>query len=188
TMIPQRPERPTEAPGAAEKHGDFPLDVVQGVCETPRPYIPLAGGPFLGTEVFVMNRTLAIAIVVGLCWIGSAVPCARAEGWLPRPFQSKSSGTTSTKKSNKGLWNGAKRIAGDTRDRLTPWRDHSANEPNAFLEGTHRFFRPDLAHQQTDTRRWYRPRTWLDEPDTPPRQPLTVSDWIGQDRPGVEQR
>jgi hypothetical protein len=69
---------------------------------------------------------------------------------------------------------------------MTPWNDDDNH--NEFLEGNRRFFRPDLvAAEERNRPRWYRPATWWQE-EAAPQHPATVSDWIGLERPGFEQR
>jgi hypothetical protein len=116
-----------------------------------------------------MNRRAALLLVylVVATFAGVSRCAADDDGWLPRPWK-KGSPT--------------RRALANTRDVLTPWDND--DKQNEFLEGHRRFFRPDLvAAEKRNQPIWYRPGTWFrDEPEV--RQPATVSDWIGLERPG----
>ena len=74
------------------------------------------------------------------------------------------------------------------RERLAFWRKKEERESNAFIEGTGRFFRPDLAAREDERKpfSFVRPATWLEPVEEPNEGPQSVHDWIGQPRPGFE--
>lgn len=75
------------------------------------------------------------------------------------------------------------------RDRLTFWKKKDRSS-NAFVEGTGRFFRPDIARREQENARgplsFVRPATWFEPVEEPSPGPQSVHDWIGQPRPGFD--
>jgi hypothetical protein len=80
--------------------------------------------------------------------------------------------------------NGSKNVVGGARD-MMPWRRSEKRKTNEFIDGTGRFFRPDLAQKEDEKPRfgWVRPASWFVEPE--PQQPDNMADWIGLPRPGM---
>ena len=83
---------------------------------------------------------------------------------------------------------GTRNAVSNARDRLAFWRKKEQRESNAFVEGTGRFFRPDLAERENERKpfSFVRPATWLEPAEEPNEGPQSVHDWIGQPRPGFE--
>lgn len=130
----------------------------------------------------------ALPLLLGIFFLLSSpalVWAAENDGWLPKllpwgdpPAASQRSGPIAS---------GAKRIVSATRDRFASWGD-DAKEITNPIEGAGRFFRPDLAHQEKPSRRrLLRPASWFSS-KPPAEKPLTVPDWMAQDRPGFENR
>lgn len=114
---------------------------------------------------------------------------ARGEWYRPMTWGDKKptpSRTQARKKNNGGVVGGTKRAFSKTADALTPW-DNKKKKDNP-IDGAGRFFRPDLAHKKKQNESsWYRPATWFRE-ESQPDKPLTVTDWMAQDRPEFENR
>ena len=75
------------------------------------------------------------------------------------------------------------------RDRLAFWKKDRPSS-NSFIEGTGRFFRPDIARREQENARkplsFVRPATWFEPVEEPSPGPQSVHDWIGQPRPGFD--
>ena len=138
-----------------------------------------------------MNARL-IGMFAVLCfgWMVSSdafLPPAHADWFRPLTWGEKKPATSSRQnKKPTGVVGGTKRAIAKTADVLTPWDNHKKQDnPH---DGAGRFFRPDLArkNKQNDAT-WYRPATWFrEEPHV--EKPLTVTDWMSQDRPEFENR
>jgi hypothetical protein len=134
---------------------------------------------------------LVVISLVGIDLIASPGTPAQAEWYRPSTWGGKKPTVNShqnshQKKKNTGVIGGTKRALSKTADALTPW-DNKKKKNNPH-EGAGRFFRPDIAHRQKQNEStWYRPATWFKN-DTQPEKPLTVTDWMAQDRPEFENR
>jgi len=86
------------------------------------------------------------------------------------------------------LAQGAKKLITGAGERIMFWRDDQPRESSEFVEGTGRFFRPDLSEKE-DRRKPFslvRPASWFEEEPPADTGPQSVHDWIGQPRPGFE--
>ena len=144
----------------------------------------------------MQTRTLTISILLFACLAIACVTTADAEGPLRKRFMQRGgpplAGNTSDSWQMPGgrLMEGTQNAFQGARDRLAFWRNNDEPSSNEFVEGTGRFFRPDLARREEENRSrpfsFVRPASWFEE--EPPTQPgpQSVHDWIGQDRPGFE--
>ena len=113
---------------------------------------------------------------------------ASGEWYRPTTWGDKKPTVASARSKKKpgGVVGGTKRVMAKTADVLTPW-DNKKKKDNP-IDGAGRFFRPDLAHEKKQNEAsWYRPATWF-RSESQPEKPLTVTDWMAQDRPEFENR
>jgi hypothetical protein len=135
-------------------------------------------------------RSILLVAVVGIAstfCFDSHIPLAQAEWYRPMTWGDKKPATNNRqKKKNTGVVGGTKRALAKTADVLTPW-DNKKKKDNP-IDGAGRFFRPDLARKKKENEAsWYRPATWFKaEPEI--EKPLTVTDWMAQERPEFENR
>jgi hypothetical protein len=135
-----------------------------------------------------MNARLILVLVVFSVGVSSEcnLATANAEWYRPLTWGEKKPGATSRSKKNDGVIGGTKQVIAKTADVLTPW-DNNKKQDNP-IDGAGRFFRPDLAHKKRESETsWYRPATWFRR-ETTPEKPLTVTDWMSQQRPEFENR
>ena len=138
----------------------------------------------MNARLIGMFAVLCLGLVVSS---DAYLPQARGEWYRPMTWGEKKPATNSRhKKKNTGVVGGTKRAIAKTADALTPW-DNKKKKDNPH-DGAGRFFRPDLAHKKKQNESaWYRPATWFQsEPEA--EKPLTVTDWMAQDRPEFENR
>ena len=133
-------------------------------------------------NILLMTTTLALLFVA---------QAATAEGPLRKRFLGEDNVPTagrSWKMPGGRLVKGTQNAMSNAADRLAFWRKKEERESNAFVEGTGRFFRPDLAERENQRKpfSFVRPATWLEPAEEDNPGPQSVHDWIGQPRPGFE--
>lgn len=130
-------------------------------------------------------RPLMIPLV-GLFLIAAATSIRAERPLLGRLMPFKNSDSANSRSNNAGplarAAQGTKRLFNSARNAM-PWRKKSKSHSNQFVNGAGRFFRPDLAHQKDDTSLF---SSWFSQEE--PQKPLTVPDWMAQERPGFERR
>lgn len=139
------------------------------------------------------RRTISLAVVVAACGL---IPAgATAQGPIMRrllPKDDVPAVARATKHETyipgARLAEGTKKLFVGARKRMRFWDKKDSHGSNAFVEGTGRFFRPDLAQREDEKKRRYlvRPATWFESEPEPPPGPSSVSDWIGQPRVGFD--
>ena len=142
--------------------------------------------------------SLRISIAAMLLGIQFAC-CANAvgEGPLRKRWMSRDSSSVSDRSSLAAIprpgakvFDGTKNALAGARERMAFWKKKESRASNDFVEGTGRFFRPDLARQERERERkpfsFVRPASWFKSQPEPAAPPQSVHDWIGQDRPGFE--
>ena len=135
------------------------------------------------------QQTILLMTVIVTLFIGSL---ATAEGPLRKRLSGGSEVPTAGgwKMPGGRIVEGTQHAVANARDRLTFWKKKERQESNAFVEGTGRFFRPDLARREQENAHkpfsFVRPASWFEPAEEPNPGPSSVSDWIGQDRPGFD--
>ena len=138
------------------------------------------------------RRALLLTIVLGIAF---AADFASAEGPLRKRFSGGSNVPIAGRSVNGWKMPGGRLVQGTqsamagARDRLAFWRNRETSDSNEFIEGTGRFFRPDLAQREEENSRpfsFVRPATWFEPVEEPAPGPQSVHDWIGQPRVGFE--
>ena len=139
----------------------------------------------------MLTRTLIITLL-----LVTACATTLAEGPLRKRLNPQS-GPPLTGGSSEGwkmpggrLVEGTQNAFTGARDRLAFWRKKEQRRSSEFVEGTGRFFRPDLAQREKENERrqfsFVRPASWFEGEPEPEPGPQSVHDWIGQPRPGFE--
>ena len=82
---------------------------------------------------------------------------------------------------------GTKNAFSGARERLKFWDRTEKRQSSEFVEGTGRFFRPDLPRKENERKpfSFVRAASWF-EAETDEPGPTSVHDWIGQPRPGFD--
>jgi hypothetical protein len=127
--------------------------------------------------------TFGMIALLNLCLASASGEWYRPMTWGDKKPAVKNS---HAKKKPGGVVGGTKRAISKTADALTPW-DNKKKKDNP-IDGAGRFFRPDLAHKKQNEASWYRPATWFRSEPEPAEKPLTVTDWMAQERPEFENR
>ena len=141
----------------------------------------------------MQQRTL---LLMTFCVAMICADTAMAEGPIRKWLKTDNSLPTSSRSFSDWKMPGGRVVEGtqnamsNARDRLAFWKKEEPRESNPFIEGTGRFFRPDLAEREQNNARkpfsFVRPATWLEPVEEPKPGPQSVHDWIGQPRPGFE--
>lgn len=135
----------------------------------------------------MQTRTLTTAILLSVSLAIACVATANAEGPLRKRFMPQSGPPLAGNSSESWQMPGGRLLEG-ARDRLAFWRKGDEPSSSEFVEGTGRFFRPDLAQREEENKRrpfsFVRPASWFEEEPATQPGPQSVHDWIGQDRPG----
>ena len=155
-----------------------------------KPWIrPGISKPFTVTKVEIMQRRAQWMIIIAGCLFTCSI--ANAEGPLRKWFSGGNEIPTagSSWMPQGQVIQGTQKAMTGARDRLAFWRKKEERRSNEFIEGTGRFFRPDLAQREENNRKpfsFVRPASWFEAEEDPGPGPSSVHDWIGQPRPGFE--
>ena len=136
----------------------------------------------------MQTRTLMVMLLFAF------VATANAEGPLRKRFMQRGGPPLAGNSSESWQMPGGRLLEGTqnafqgARDRLAFWRNNDEPSSNEFVEGTGRFFRPDLAQREEENKRrpfsFVRPASWFEEERQTQPGPHSAHDWIGQDGPG----